>query len=171
MQLSRLIRNRRGSAAVEFALIFPVVMLLYYGMAEGTQALLANRRVGFIATGVGDLAAQRTQLNKAQIADIFNISVAALKPFPTEQLGMRLTSIEINANGVPTQRWTQAHGAAVGDANFSDITETTVGAAFIRAETIYTYQTPFGRIFPTAFTFKHKMDLRPRGGVAVVLLD
>lgn len=169
--LNRLSRDRRGSAAVEFALILPLVLVLYYGMAEGTQALLANRRVSSITTAVGDLTAQRTQLTKAQIADIFNISVAAMKPFPTEKLGMRLTSIEINANGVPTQRWTEAHGAAVGDANFSDITETTVGAAFIRAETIYTYQTPFGRIFPTAFTFKHKKDLRPRGGVAVVRLD
>ena len=55
--LNRFARDRRGSAAVEFALIIPVVMLLYFGMAETTQALLANRRVSVIATAVGDLTA------------------------------------------------------------------------------------------------------------------
>ncbi len=49
--------------------------------------------------------------------------------------------------------------------------EKTANIAVIRAETIYTYQTPFGQIFPDAFVFKKQMDMRPRGGVAVVLLD
>jgi Flp pilus assembly protein TadG len=168
--LSRLVRDRRGSAAVEFALILPVVMLLYYGMAEASQALLANRRVGFIATAVGDLTAQRTQWRKAQIDDIFNISAAALKPFPVTGLGIRIVSIQTDANAVPTVVWTEQRGTFPTGTSLATV-EKTANLAIIRAETVYTYKSPIGRIFPKAFTFEHKMDFRPRGAVAVVLLD
>ena len=168
--LNRFTRDRSGSAAVEFALIIPVVMLLYYGMAETTQALLANRRVSVIATAVGDLTAQATQLKKAQIDDIFNISAAALKPFPVSDLGIRIVSIETTAAGVPQVKWQQQRGTFPSGVDLSTV-EKTANIAVIRAETIYTYKTPFGQIFPNAFVFKKQMDMRPRGGVAVVLLD
>lgn len=168
--LNRFARDRRGSAAVEFALIIPVVMLLYFGMAETTQALLANRRVSVIATAVGDLTAQATQLKKAQIDDIFNISAAALKPFPVSDLGIRIVSIETTAAGVPQVKWQQQRGTFPSGVDLSTV-EKTANIAVIRAETIYTYKTPFGQIFPNAFVFKKQMDMRPRGGVAVVLLD
>lgn len=170
MRLSRLARDRRGSAAVEFALIMPVVLLLYYGMAEATQALLANRRVSVIATAVGDLTAQATQLSKTQIDDIFNISTAAIKPFPVTPLGIRIVSIETNANAVPQIKWQQQRGTFPAGVDLKTV-EKAPNIAVIRAETIYTYKTPFGRIFPEAFVFKKQMDMRPRGGVAVTLLD
>lgn len=170
MLLNRLARDRRGSAAVEFALIIPVVMLLYYGMAEATQALLANRRVSSIATAVGDLTAQRTQLSRAQVDDIFNISAAALKPFPVSGLGIRVVSIQTNANSVASVVWQEQRGTFPAGVNLSTV-EKTANLAIIRAETTYTYNTPIGRIFPQAFTFEHAMDFRPRGDVAVVLLD
>ena len=168
--LNRFARDRRGSAAVEFALIIPVVMLLYYGMVETTQALLASRRVSVVATAVGDLTAQATQLKKAQIDDIFNISAAALKPFPVADLGIRIVSIETTSAGVPQIKWQQQRGTFPSGVDLSTV-EKTANIAVIRAETIYTYQTPFGQIFPNAFVFKKQMDMRPRGGVAVVLLD
>ena len=40
-----LIGDRRGSAAVEFAFIVPIVLALYFGMVEATQALLAKATV------------------------------------------------------------------------------------------------------------------------------
>lgn len=168
--LRRLARDRRGSVAVEFALIVPVIMVFYYGMVETTQALLAHRRISVIATAVGDLTAQATQLNTAQIEDIFNISTAALKPYPVTTLGIRIVSIETNAAGAPQIRWQRQRGTFPTGVDVTSV-EKTANIAIIRAETIYTYQTPFGRVFPQAFTFKKQMDLKPRGGAAVVLLD
>jgi Flp pilus assembly protein TadG len=170
MYLNRILRDRRGSAAVEFALIVPVIMLLYYGMAEATQVLLANRRASFIATGVGDLTAQRPQWSKAQIDDVFNISAAALKPFPVTGLGIRLVSIQTDANAVPKVIWTEQRGSFPAPTDLSTV-EKTANQAIIRAETIYRFESPIGRIFPDAFTFKHKKDFRPRSEVAVVLLN
>jgi Flp pilus assembly protein TadG len=43
-RLSRFWRDRRGVSAVEFALIAPVLMIFYFGMAELTEAMMAQRR-------------------------------------------------------------------------------------------------------------------------------
>ena len=168
--LKRFVRNAGGAVAIEFALVLPLILVLYYGMAETTQALLASRRVSVVATAVGDLTAQATQLKKSQIDDIFNISAAALKPFPVADLGIRIVSIETTSAGVPQIKWQQQRGTFPSGVDLSTV-EKTANIAVIRAETIYTYQTPFGQIFPDAFVFKKQMDMRPRGGVAVVLLD
>ena len=109
-------------------------------------------------------------MKKAQIDDIFNISAAALKPFPVSDLGIRIVSIETTAAGVPQVKWQQQRGTFPSGVDLSTV-EKTANIAVIRAETIYTYKTPFGQIFPNAFVFKKQMDMRPRGGVAVVLLD
>ena len=45
----------------------------------------------------------------------------------------------------------------------------TPNTAVLRAETIYEYHTPFQRMMPGKFTFRHKMDLAPRAGVPIAL--
>jgi Flp pilus assembly protein TadG len=42
--LSGFWRDRRGVSAVEFALIAPVLVIFYCGLAELTQAMMAQRR-------------------------------------------------------------------------------------------------------------------------------
>ena len=168
-KVKRFVHAQGGAAAVEFALILPIMLVLYYGMTEATQALLANRRVSFIATAVGDLTAQRTQLKKSDIDDIFNISTAALKPFPADQLAIRVVSIETDSKAVASVKWKEERGSFPA-VDLSNI-EKTANIAIIRAETKYTYTTPFSRILPNTFIFKKQMDMKPRGGVAVVLLD
>ena len=64
-------RDRRGVSAVEFALIAPVLVIFYCGLAELTQAMMAQRRLSNIASSIGDLVAQSAQLNDASRDDIF----------------------------------------------------------------------------------------------------
>ena len=44
LSLPRFFRDRRGVAAVEFAFVAPVLILIYMGLAEVTMALMAERR-------------------------------------------------------------------------------------------------------------------------------
>ena len=43
----------------------------------------------------------------------------------------------------------------------------TPNTGVLRAETVYTYRTPFQKMLPGTFTFRHKMDLSPRAGVPI----
>ena len=175
MLMRRFARDRRGSAAVEFALIIPVVMLLYYGMVEATQALLVNRRASYIATAVGDLATQSAQLRQADIDDIFAVSAAVMKPFPSTNnvLGIRITSVQFDSSGNATIAWTRSNGGSVPEMTVASIEPQlkVPNTALLRAETRYTYSTPFQKMMPGVFTFVHKMDLRPRSGVAIPIIQ
>ena len=66
-------RDRRGAAAVEFAFIAPVLIIMYCGLAELSQAMMAQRRASNVASTIGDLVAQSTQTGPTMIGDIFNI--------------------------------------------------------------------------------------------------
>jgi len=168
---NNLIRDRRGSAAVEFALIAPFVLALYFGMVEATQALLANRRASAVTTAIGDLVTQQAQVTDAEVNGIFSASAAIMKPFPTDQLAIRVTSIEISANGTPLEKWTRDNGKTIEKTDVSSVATSmrTPNTGVLRAETKYTYRTPFQKMLPGVFTFRHKMDLAPRAGVPLAI--
>lgn len=48
-------RDPRGMVAVEFALIIPVMITLYFGTVETTNAMTAARRVTIVAQTAADL--------------------------------------------------------------------------------------------------------------------
>jgi Flp pilus assembly protein TadG len=145
--LKRFFRNQRGSAAVEFAFVAPIVIVLYFGMVEATRAMLADGRVSHVATAVGDLVTQEQTLTAAQVADIFTISTAIIRPLPTDKLGIRVTAIHIGADLEPVQRWTQSYNASM-VATLPDalagvpVDMRIAGANLIRTDTTYVYNSP-----------------------------
>jgi Flp pilus assembly protein TadG len=173
--LNRLFRDKRGSAALEFALVAPIMLLLYFGMAEITQGLLANRRADHVASAVGDLVAQKASLTEADVEDIFNISTALLRPMPTTKLAMRVTSISIDATGKATVVWSRNRGtlAKLDDASLGTIKAGLIipgeSQALVRADTTYTYTSPLKDVLPNDIVFQHTTYLKPRGAAAVVI--
>ena len=149
----------------------PIVLVLYFGMVEATQALLANRRASAVTTAVGDLVTQQAQVTSADVNGIFEASTAIMKPFSTDTLAIRVTSIEIDASGVPKEKWTMDNGRTIPVTDVDSVEEImrTPNTAVLRAETEYAYYTPFQRMMPGKFTFRHKMDLAPRAGVPIAL--
>lgn len=169
--LRRLIRNRRGSAAVEFAFIAPVAVLFYYALVEASQGMLANRRAGHVATAVGDIIAQTGQTTTAEVDDVFDIASAIFRPLPTDSLSIRITSIRIEANGQQTVLWSQAQGSMTGlSGTLTSVPAPWVvpGSGVIRADTSYTYNSPLQKMMPEPIQISHTMYIRPRGYVAVL---
>ena len=67
--LKRFLRDTAGLAAIEFAFIGPVLITMYFGVAELPQALLAQRRAAPAASTMGDLVSQGTSIQAANFAD------------------------------------------------------------------------------------------------------
>ena len=55
---ARFMRDRRGVSAIEFALIAPLLILIYVGVAEIGNALTVFRRTSTVAATAADLTAQ-----------------------------------------------------------------------------------------------------------------
>ena len=169
--LNRLFRDRRGSTAVEFAFVAPLMILMYCGLSETTQGMMASRRAAHVATTIGDLTAQQSQINAATVADIFTVGKAILAPFPTATLNMRITSVKADSGGTPKVVWSQGYGA------MAPLTGTVTGVpagligpneSTIQSEVSYTYTSSIQQALPAPIVLSQKSFLKPRKGAEVL---
>jgi Flp pilus assembly protein TadG len=171
--LRRFRADKRGAAALEFAIIAPVAILLYAGFAELTMAMMAERRAAHAASVVADLVAQEPQVSTADMTDIFNIGNAIMAPFATASLKLRVTSVIADVNGVPKVAWSQGHGLAAlrkddPVAGFPPAL-LTAGDSVIQADVQYAYTSPLQMTLPTPLSFSNSFYLRPRRSTTVTL--
>ncbi|KQP23822.1 hypothetical protein ASF27_13685 [Methylobacterium sp. Leaf102] len=92
----RLAGQRDGVAIVEFALLIPVLLLLYFGTVEITNVLRHARKLDILSRTIGDTLSQRTRPTSAEVEDIFRAAAIVLAPYAAD--GVRIT---ISAVGVP----------------------------------------------------------------------
>lgn len=109
-RLLKLARDERGVAALEFALIAPVMIIVFFGVVEAGQAVVAGRRTGHAASALADLATQKPKFTDADVADSFAAAQAMLKPMDPSKLTLKLTSVTADANKVPKVDWSEAQG-------------------------------------------------------------
>lgn len=69
--LRAFLHRRDGLAAIEFALFAPMLILLFFGVVEGSNAFAVSRKVSLAVNTLADLASQETQLSPDQASDLF----------------------------------------------------------------------------------------------------
>lgn len=141
--------DERGLAAIEFALLAPLLLALYFLTMEAGQAIQANGKVNRIGGMVGDLVTQQATVNAAELDAIMRIGEATLQPYMRSQPTIAVTAIEISDEADPKARvvWSRklADGAySVGEAKDEVVTIPPSlminGSFLIRAESNLDYQ-------------------------------
>ena len=77
-----ILREKKGVAAVEFALIAPVIVLVFFGLIELCQGMNAKQRVESVASTSSDLVAQSTNMTPTAVNNVFEAANAILFPYP-----------------------------------------------------------------------------------------
>lgn len=97
----RFLSARSGVAAVEFALILPVMLVLYVGGVEVSQGIAADRKLEALANTVGDLVARHSRdVSRTTIRDYFTAATPIMLPFDADGVSQRITIVRISASGV-----------------------------------------------------------------------
>lgn len=110
--LARFLRNDDGLAAVEFAVILPVMLLLSMGAIELTDALAARRKVTLASSALSDLIAQQREVDGAYADNAFTAVSMIMEPFSSEGLGSVVSSIVVDKDGNAKVAWSLARGKA-----------------------------------------------------------
>lgn len=168
--VGRLRRDERGVSAVEFALIAPAMVGMFFGIGEVSAYMQAHNRLTKVASTLADLVAQDTQINNAEINDIFNCAQAIMQPFPWAGAWARVTSVTANAAGQTTVAWSDARNTSArspGSAIAMPAGIVPPNSSVIFAEVNFTYTSSFGMFLTQGVVADDQFYSRPRRSVTV----
>jgi Flp pilus assembly protein TadG len=112
LRLFQFAKDIRALGALEFALMVPVMLILWTGTVELAQFHLASRKVTIAAQSAADLISQEVTLTEAKLNDIVQAVTAIMDPFPVEGLGITFVSVEADSDGRVTIGWRFDGGVA-----------------------------------------------------------
>lgn len=159
-------RDERGLSAIEFALILPVMAMIYLASVDVTLVITADRRVTNIASSVGDLVSQSTQITDAEMDDIFTAASAIIQPMSDTTLSIVVTSVVADEDGNTTIDWSDAYNGGAGTAGapftLPDGIIEPMGSVIV-ASVSYSYSSPVAQFLTgSPVTLDELFYLRPR---------
>jgi len=80
MPLRRFRKDKKGLAAVEFALLLPVMITLFFGVVEISMMLSCRAAVTNVASVTADLVAQKSSVTASDVSNVFTAASAILYP-------------------------------------------------------------------------------------------
>jgi len=175
--MERFAREDRAVAAVEFALIMPFLITLYFGSIEAAALFTADKRVNSISATVGDLISQWDPksglLPSATINDYLAASSGIMTPYTTAGLKIVVSLVEVKSDGTTKVLWSKANSngtVRTVNSSFSPLTAASMmnqvsrGGCVVAAETSYLYKPILGQVFTSSVTLGHTNYFLPRYG-------
>ncbi|MEQ8301193.1 MAG: pilus assembly protein [Hyphomonas sp.] len=157
--------NEQGVSAVEFAIIAPLMILIYFGCIELSFLMRMDRRVTSTSASLGDLTARLATVTDEDMGEMFAAAKVMMQPYDAESGSMRISSIVDNGDGVTKVAWSDAYSMTA----LSEGSVVTVPAGIIPspgsaivAEVQFNYTSPFGYVLKNERTVSDKFYLRPR---------
>lgn len=101
----RFAKHREGAGAIEFAIIFPLLVSLYLTSFELTMGFSVYKRATRAAGMISDIVSTQTKINKDYLATMKDVAAAIFVPYGTDGLKLRITGIQVDANQKATVAW------------------------------------------------------------------
>jgi Flp pilus assembly protein TadG len=156
-------RDRRGVSAVEFAFIAPVMIGLYLGCVEISDAVSADRKVSLTAAALANLTTQATTITTADMGNILDASSAIIAPYSAGNLTMTVTCLSIDANKNAKVKWSVTRNGAVESGTLTIPTALDVAnTQIVYSEVSYAYTPVVGYTITGTITLKDHMYMSPR---------
>jgi Flp pilus assembly protein TadG len=171
--LRSFIGDRRGLAAIEFAVIVPVLVLAYFGTVDIANWYMAHRRLVVAGSTIADLTTQSPgQTSKAEISDFWNGIGDIIKPLKLSDVTLTMRAFRMNGTSVqPLWPYSSGGGGScsidpsaaelqsMGTNEMSDGNDILVAAVCTTVSPIALQMFGF-----TAIPLRYQISMRPRLG-------
>lgn len=164
-------RSKEGSAAVEFALLAPVMVATFFGLVEGSELISANRRAEKAAAALADVIARYVEVTGEDLCDTFEGVEQLAFPNSPSDLNGRVTSINVDDEGVARVEWSAVNGSAMtafanGVNISSEVPErlrtVSPDQPLVKAEVTLIYRSRFMYFMAPEISLTHEEYRRPR---------
>jgi Flp pilus assembly protein TadG len=106
----RFAKSTRGVAAVEFAMVVPVLSLLFLASFDGGRAIAVYMKVRAASYTLAAITNQYATISDTDMTGIFNATTDVLSPYATGPLALTVSGITIDASGKATVSWSSTQG-------------------------------------------------------------
>lgn len=89
-------KNKDGIAAVEFALIVPLLLAMYLGTVEISTGITVNKRAARVASTVADLVTQQQEVDKKTLEEMLEIGAAIMFPYTADKPVITVVGIDVD---------------------------------------------------------------------------
>jgi Flp pilus assembly protein TadG len=120
----RFVRNDRAIAAVEFALILPLMLFIFVGVAQVGAAIEISRKVTLTTRIVTDLVTQNTSVSCSTLETILAASAQVIAPYSASNLSITVSEITTNSSGGATTTWTSSLNSSTSSCSTASTTFT-----------------------------------------------
>lgn len=155
-----------GLAALEFAILVPMMVLILFGSVDVIDMLGANRRAQNVAASLADVVARDTEVSNQEITGLWTAANVLLFPSAPANMQMRITSISIVDASTARVVWSEGHGGMAPRTTNATIALPTAmmqpGTSVIFTETVFTYRSPLGIVLSAPITMRHNAYRRSR---------
>ncbi len=165
-RIRRFVKSKKGLAALEFAIIAPMMIFLLFGSVDLIDVLGANKRSQNVAASLADVVARDNAVSLDEINGLWSALDVLMFPDSAADMQVRVSSIRIESASVARVVWSRGHGgmSARNSGDTVDLPDQMMrpGTSVILAETAYPYHVPLGFLYAGQRTFRHTAYRRSR---------
>lgn len=134
-----------GLAAVEFALIFPIMIVMLIGAFDVGRAILINQKVISSSQIGADLIARNMSVDSSIVNETIEASRLSIQPYDTSSFGIDIVSLEFDENQQPEVLWRETRNMMPNNASVMSTTGMfPEGEGVIIVTVAYQYEPTFG---------------------------
>ena len=161
-RMLRFVRDRRGVSAVEFALVAPMMITLYFGCVEVSDGVAVDRKVSLTSAALANLVAQSTAISSSDMTNILDASSAIIQPYTSSNLKMTVSCLSIDGNKTVTTKWQATRNGGTGAAISVPTDLKLANTQLILAQVSYAYKPIVGYTISGTLNLSDKMYMMPR---------
>jgi Flp pilus assembly protein TadG len=174
--LHRFSLAQTGAAAVEFALILPIMLMLYVGANEASVLISMDRKVQYVSGAVGDLVARSEEaISASTLDDYVKVASGLVSPFTATGMEQIVTQVKVSSTGEATVDWSRGYKNQVPVSSLNrrkgstyplpaDVTAIARDQFVIVAETKLPYTPLYGLVYKEPVTLYRENFYLPRFG-------
>lgn len=160
---SSLLRDKKGTAIVEAAMLLPLMMVMLFGLWDLGNGIVYNQHTITASQVVGDLIARDKEVNSTALNNYIEAGRLAYGNNDTASYGIDIVSIQFGANGNPSILWRETRNMSPNEDVLSNVRGLgEQGEGVIAVTVVYVYRPMFTSVFADRIEMKEEAYLRGR---------
>lgn len=167
--LSEFVADKRALAATEFAVIVPLMLVMFFGTVEFSSAVAIDRKVTLMARTLSDLTSQSTSVSDTDMTNFFAASTAIMTPYATTSVASTISELYVDPSTLQAHvQWSKGSAPRTDKSLVTIPTTLAIGGTYlILSEVSYTYTPTVGYVLKNAITLSDVAYTRPRQSTCV----